>query len=115
MGLSTRSGSTSSSSKMRAPDAIERCSWVYCIVRLRMGSKNRCMYIMNATSTPICSSLPVTIREPKYIASTIATAVSMSTAGSRLADSLPAHRLALRCSVFFSSKSSRLRFWRLSA
>ena len=40
---STRSGSQSSRSNMREPDAMERWSWVYIIVRLRMGSKKRCM------------------------------------------------------------------------
>ena len=70
---------------------------------------------MNAISTPICSSLPTTIREPKNTASTIASAVRMSTAGSRLAESLPAHRLAFRCSVFLPSNICRLRGWRLSA
>ena len=66
------------------------------------------MYMMNAISTPIAISLPCTMLDPKNIASTIASAVRMSTAGSRLDDSLPAHRFARRCSVFFSSNCFRL-------
>ena len=36
---------TSSTSKMRWPAAIARCSAVYCIESMRTGSKNRCTKI----------------------------------------------------------------------
>ena len=59
------SGSTSRVSKMRVPDAMARWSRVYCIVRLRIGSKKRWMYMMNAISRPISIAPPVTMPAPK--------------------------------------------------
>ena len=54
------------------------------------------MYMMNATSTPISKAPPPTMRAPKYSARPIATAVRISTTGSRPDPSLPVRKFALR-------------------
>ena len=107
--MSTSSGSVSIKSKILAPDAIERCSWVYCCVKLRIGSKNLCTYMTKATNTPGSnwpSSNPTNLA-PKNSASPMATAVRISTAGNRPAAYLPAITLDQRWAVFFSSNISR--------
>ena len=83
---------------MRTPEAMPRWSWLYCIVRWRMGSKNRCIHMVNPTNTPHSSVLSVTMDPPSTMMTPMAKPMRVSTMGWSPPEKRLACMLASRCS-----------------
>ena len=95
---------------------MARCREPYCMVRFSTGSKKRCMYSANATSTPTSIALSSAREPPNTMTSASANADRNSTDGNRTACIRTAARFAPRFSEFASPNErmfalSRFMLW----